>query len=752
MANASVLIVDGDAAFTTAAQRALEGEGVQVIVTDDPSLAMVRKMRPHAMIVNVELPRSSGFSLCSRVRRDKILANTPILLTGNEVTDDAFARHAKTGDRADDYAKKPIDEADVVSRVNKLIADGAERRGEGEEPAAVPTGDLTLGADDDEGAPPPLPPAASEPWKAQSFDEMVRERVDVAEPPSVRTATQDERITMLRQRVKFLDSQLRSARQGWDIVQAQTRNLAREHSAWSTELTKAKSELAKLKNALLVEHTKYKTFNQEVERIFREKEDEEAASNKKLKALTEEVAVHRRDLAVGKQQIEHDAQRLAIFQEELGSFQTDNDTLHAGLEAAREGLESVTHELGAAKERNAELSARLETTETIATERAEQIEKLTERIDDLVLKASTEKKQAAAEHAQATDRLITEHAAAIEKLEAEQTAAMDGAVASYETQLAELEHANATDIEALTTEHADALAEQAAKNADALAEQAERDADALTKQAEQNAEAQSVLQRALDAGATSAQEFEEKADALSAQLDAIEAEKADADTELVRLGEALAAAKSAHQQTAAQYEEEITELEDGHRSAMESASQQIAKGKEALSSTSAEHDDAVAQLVADHEAALEGLQRDLDDRMAGAAIEHDDALSTLTAAHETKLEEVSAARSRAHAEYESALQELEERQESDRREWVARLEAAEERHGNVNAEADELRERLEAQVRELDEAGRAQAEQLAALGAEKANETERADEAAATVDEMQASLTSQAERIEALQS
>src|SRR5687768_9983078 len=105
----SVLIVDADPGFTDSAQTALEAQGVSVHVLDDAPLDVIRKLRPSVLMLNVELPKgaTTGLSICSRIRRDRELRGTPILLTSTAASADMLKKHAASTDRADDYARKP---------------------------------------------------------------------------------------------------------------------------------------------------------------------------------------------------------------------------------------------------------------------------------------------------------------------------------------------------------------------------------------------------------------------------------------------------------------------------------------------------------------------------------------------------------------------------------------------------------------------------------------------------------------------
>ena len=86
----TVLIVDADSLFAAQAQATLEGAGLTVVVRDDAPLDTLRKLRPRVLVVNAELPKSSGYSICNRLRRDKELQGTPILLTSAEASVDTI--------------------------------------------------------------------------------------------------------------------------------------------------------------------------------------------------------------------------------------------------------------------------------------------------------------------------------------------------------------------------------------------------------------------------------------------------------------------------------------------------------------------------------------------------------------------------------------------------------------------------------------------------------------------------------------
>jgi len=56
----SVLIIDGDTVFAESVQAALEAAGIGVHLRFDGAFEAVRELRPHVVMVNVELPKGSG--------------------------------------------------------------------------------------------------------------------------------------------------------------------------------------------------------------------------------------------------------------------------------------------------------------------------------------------------------------------------------------------------------------------------------------------------------------------------------------------------------------------------------------------------------------------------------------------------------------------------------------------------------------------------------------------------------------------
>jgi DNA-binding response OmpR family regulator len=88
------------------------------------ALEAIRRSRPSACILDVNMPGMDGFSLLKRLRADATTAHVPILiLTARRGTDDI-----KTAIRlgATDYMSKPFNDEQLLARVARLLRKRAD--------------------------------------------------------------------------------------------------------------------------------------------------------------------------------------------------------------------------------------------------------------------------------------------------------------------------------------------------------------------------------------------------------------------------------------------------------------------------------------------------------------------------------------------------------------------------------------------------------------------------------------------------
>jgi two-component system OmpR family response regulator len=137
MAVMRVLVVEDESKMAGLLQRGLREEGHAVDVTGDGenALWMARAAPYDAIVLDVMLPGSDGFSVCRQLRDQEVW--TPVLLlTARDAVDD---RVAGLDAGADDYLVKPFAFSELLARLRAL-----RRRNVVERPAVLEVGDLTL--------------------------------------------------------------------------------------------------------------------------------------------------------------------------------------------------------------------------------------------------------------------------------------------------------------------------------------------------------------------------------------------------------------------------------------------------------------------------------------------------------------------------------------------------------------------------------------------------------------------------------
>ena len=123
--NEKILVVEDDPSALRLIQYTLQYEGYQVLTATN-GLAGLKKAQseePDLVILDVMLPGMDGFEICHRLRGDPQTAGLPILMLSAKAQEVDKITGLKVG--ADDYVSKPADTAEIVRRVERLLAQKA---------------------------------------------------------------------------------------------------------------------------------------------------------------------------------------------------------------------------------------------------------------------------------------------------------------------------------------------------------------------------------------------------------------------------------------------------------------------------------------------------------------------------------------------------------------------------------------------------------------------------------------------------
>jgi DNA-binding response OmpR family regulator len=119
---AGILLIDAEQPFADQLAGSLKGRGFSVKLLDDgkDGLDYARDNRPDLIILCVELPKMSGYSICNKLKKDNDLKGIPLIITSKEATPETFAQHKKLKTRAEDYLIKPFSDAELVEKIGAL--------------------------------------------------------------------------------------------------------------------------------------------------------------------------------------------------------------------------------------------------------------------------------------------------------------------------------------------------------------------------------------------------------------------------------------------------------------------------------------------------------------------------------------------------------------------------------------------------------------------------------------------------------
>jgi DNA-binding response OmpR family regulator len=122
-----ILVVEDDAAILRGLVLNLELEGQRVFTATDgeAGFALLRQAKPDLVILDIMLPKMSGFEFCRKARAESI--GIPILMLTARGEEVDRVRGLDLG--ADDYVTKPFSLPELMARVRALLRRAQRRSG-----------------------------------------------------------------------------------------------------------------------------------------------------------------------------------------------------------------------------------------------------------------------------------------------------------------------------------------------------------------------------------------------------------------------------------------------------------------------------------------------------------------------------------------------------------------------------------------------------------------------------------------------
>ncbi len=116
-----ILIVDDEPNIVISLEFLMKKEGFEVAVAADgeEALACVTSFAPDLILLDVMMPKKSGFEVCEALRADPAHARLQIVMLTAKGRDTEVAKGMALG--ADAYITKPFSTKDLVAKVKEML-------------------------------------------------------------------------------------------------------------------------------------------------------------------------------------------------------------------------------------------------------------------------------------------------------------------------------------------------------------------------------------------------------------------------------------------------------------------------------------------------------------------------------------------------------------------------------------------------------------------------------------------------------
>lgn len=121
-----ILVVDDEPDFATIVQAQLRqaGYSVDVAFDGDQALRMMKKKVPDAVILDVMMPGTDGWTVCKKMKANKKLENVAVIMltaVADHVTNTRFSHFDGMNTEADDYLPKPASAQEILDSLKSLL-------------------------------------------------------------------------------------------------------------------------------------------------------------------------------------------------------------------------------------------------------------------------------------------------------------------------------------------------------------------------------------------------------------------------------------------------------------------------------------------------------------------------------------------------------------------------------------------------------------------------------------------------------
>ena len=120
-----ILIADDEPNILVSLEYLMKREGFEVHLARDgeEALEVLRREQPRLLLLDLMMPKKSGFEVCQELRADATLKDTLVLMLSAKGRDTDIAKGHGVG--ADAYMTKPFSTKELVAKVREMLGTAA---------------------------------------------------------------------------------------------------------------------------------------------------------------------------------------------------------------------------------------------------------------------------------------------------------------------------------------------------------------------------------------------------------------------------------------------------------------------------------------------------------------------------------------------------------------------------------------------------------------------------------------------------
>jgi len=116
-----ILVADDEDAIVSMLRDALHGVDYDVVVAHngEEALEQLRRRPPDLVLLDVQMPKMSGYDVCRQIKSDVFLRHIPVMLLTAQTGTTSKVTGLEQG--ADDYLTKPFEMEELMARIKTLL-------------------------------------------------------------------------------------------------------------------------------------------------------------------------------------------------------------------------------------------------------------------------------------------------------------------------------------------------------------------------------------------------------------------------------------------------------------------------------------------------------------------------------------------------------------------------------------------------------------------------------------------------------